>query len=132
MGRPPDPNSPPATRRRTCDARWTPPEHLLVLASGDEGLIADLIELFKTDIETRLQKMRAALTAGDIPRLRAGAHSIRGSALQVGADGFIDICQTLELASNLTPASRLAELVDCIQDVFDETASAMTLYANSN
>jgi HPt (histidine-containing phosphotransfer) domain-containing protein len=117
--------------RRTCEAKWTPPAELLVLATDDEGLIADLIDLFKADVETDIQKLRAALAAGDIPRMRAGAHSIRGSALQVGADFLLDVCHELELASSLTPGSRLAELVDSIQSLFDETASSMTWYCNA-
>ena len=75
--------------------------------------------------------MRAALAAGDMPRIRAGAHSIRGSAMQVGADCLLDVCQELELASSLTPGSRHAELVDRIQALFDETASLMTSYSNA-
>ena len=132
MNCPPLPSNSTPTRRKTCEAKWTPPAQLLVLATDDEGLIADLIDLFKTDVETDLRKMRVALAAGDIPRIRAGSHSIRGSAMQVGADRLLDVCQELELASGFTPASRLAELVDRIQGLFEETASLMTLYCNAH
>jgi len=115
-----------------CHARWTPPPWLLELVSGDDSLIVELIDVFKTATETDLQQMRAALAAGDVQKLRANAHRVKGSAKQVGAEALAEVCQELELASNLTPVSRLGELVGRCQELFGETGSAMTWYSNDS
>jgi len=125
-------DSPAAERRKTGEAKWTPPAHLLELASYDDGFIADIIDVFKTGTETHLQEMRTAFSTGDIPRLHSLAHLMKGSAMQVGADALAEVCQALELASSLAPALRLAELVDRIQELFAETGGAMTSYSNGN
>lgn len=61
-----------AERRDICASQWIPPPQL-DLASNDEGLIADVIDLFKTGAETCLQQMRIAAGAVDIQRLRCEA-----------------------------------------------------------
>jgi HPt (histidine-containing phosphotransfer) domain-containing protein len=116
----------------TCHAKWTPPAWLLEVASGDDSLIADLIDVFKTSTETSLQQMRTALATVDAPRIRTEAHKIKGGAKQVGADALAEICQTLEHASGLTPMAGLGELLDRCQELFGETESAMTSYSNDN
>ncbi|MGO9232083.1 MAG: Hpt domain-containing protein [Bryobacteraceae bacterium] len=88
-----------------------------------------MIDVFKTSTETSLQEMRNALVTVDVPKLRVEAHKIKGSAKQVGADALAEISQTLELASSLTPMSRLGELVDRCQELFLKTQSAMTSYS---
>jgi HPt (histidine-containing phosphotransfer) domain-containing protein len=115
-----------------CHLEWAPPAWLLEVASSDDSLIADLLDVFKTSTETSLEQMRTALVTVDVSRLRVEAHKIKGSAKQVGADALAEVSQTLELASNLTPVSRLGELVDRCQKVFGETQSAMTSYSNDD
>jgi HPt (histidine-containing phosphotransfer) domain-containing protein len=94
-------------------------------------LIAELIDLFKSTTETSLQQMRTALATVDVTRLRRETHKIKGSAKQVGADALAEVCQTLELASSLTPVARLGELVNRCQELFGETESAMNSYSTS-
>ena len=132
MNSSPHSNSPAAQRPRTGHPKWTPPSWLLEVAPDDESVIVELIDVFKTATETSLQQMRTALATVDVPRLRTEAHRTKGSAKQVGADALAEVCQALELASSLTPVSRLAELVDRGQEVFAETGSAMTSYSNGH
>ena len=128
----PPSNGPAAERPQTCRAKWAPPAWLLEVARDDDSLIAELIDIFKTSTETSLQQMRTALAAVEVPKLRTEAHKIKGSAKQVGADALAEVCLALQLASSLTEVSRLGELVDRCQELFDETESAMTSYSNDN
>jgi len=126
------PNSPAAQHSQSYGAKWTPPSWLLEVAPGDDSIIAELIDVFKTATETSLQQMQTALATVDVPRLRTEAHRTKGSARQVGADALAEVCQALELASSLTPVSRLAELVARGQELLAETGSAMTSYSSSH
>jgi len=123
-------NNPAGERPETCRAKWAPPGWLLAVASDDDSLIAELIDLFKVGTEASLRQMRTALATVDVASLRREAHRTKGSASQLGADAVADLCQALELASGLTPVSRLVELVDRIRERFDETGHAMTPYSN--
>ena len=109
---------------------WTPPDSLLEAAADDCGLIAELIDAFQTDTEIRLQRLRTALETGDAKILRAEAHTIKGSARQVGADALAAVCQEVELGSGLDAAA-LAALTNQLQPLFDEVSRAMTAYLTS-
>jgi len=128
----PTPNSQATARLQASHAKWTPPAWLLEIVAGDDSMIADLIDVFKTSTETSLQQMHTALVTVDVSRLRAAAHRIKGGAKQVGADALAEACQTLELASSVAPVSRLGELVDRCQKLFSETESEMTSYSNDH
>lgn len=120
----------PAERRSTCAAKWIPPPQLVDLAYDDEGLIADAIDLFKTGAETRLREVRIAPAAVDIQGLGSEAHSLRGSAVQLGAHALAEACQRLQVGPGLTPASQPVDHVDRVQSLFAEVSSAMASYSN--
>jgi HPt (histidine-containing phosphotransfer) domain-containing protein len=117
-----------ADSRNICASKWAPSQELVDLASDDEGLIAEVIDLFKTGGEARLHQMRIAVTTADIQSLRSEAHSLRGSAVQLGANALVEACRRLELAQGLTPVSHLVELVDRVRTLFAEVSSEMASY----
>src|ERR1035441_7661533 len=83
-----------------CHTLWTPHAGLLEAISGDDESIAELIDAFKTDTETRILRICAALEIADVARLRSEAHSMNGSARQIGAEALAEVCRQLELASD--------------------------------
>lgn len=123
-------NSPAAEFPQTCRAKWAPPAWLLEVVPNDDSLMVELVDAFKAATEANLQQMRTALATVDVPSLRREAHRTKGSARQLGADALADLCQALEFASSVTPVSCIAELVDRIQERFDETGRAMAWYSD--
>jgi HPt (histidine-containing phosphotransfer) domain-containing protein len=111
---------------------WTPPKLLRELAADGSGLETELIEAFKTDTATRLQRLHSAAANADAARLRMEAHTIKGSARQMGADAIASMCQEIELAAIEAPPWRLAERVDRLEAHFAEVSRAMTLYSNKS
>jgi len=91
---------------------WALPETLQVLAaSGDDDLVLEIIEMFKSDTAHRLQLLREALSATDGARVKAQAHAIKGSAIQVGADSLAKLCQRIETEAPTRPCRDLEGLV---------------------
>jgi HPt (histidine-containing phosphotransfer) domain-containing protein len=119
---------PAADSARICRTPWTPHAGLLEAISGDDAVLAELIDAFKTDTEIRLQRIRAALEIADVARLRSEAHTITGSARQIGAEALAEVCQQVELANALTPLARFSGLVLRMQELFGEVACAMSSY----
>jgi histidine phosphotransfer protein HptB len=121
-------HNPAAESARICRTPWKPNAGLLEAVSGNDESFAELLGAFKTDTEARLQRIRAALETADVARLRSEAHTIRGSAGQIGAETLAEVCQQVELASAFTPLSRFSELVLRMQELFGEVACAMSSY----
>ena len=52
---------------------------------GGEDVVAEICDLFLSDIDPRVDELRRAAEAGDRETLRAGAHQLKGSASNIGA-----------------------------------------------
>jgi len=74
---------------KRCEARWTPPPQVVGLA-----------------LEARLQQIPIGLAKVDIQIRRTEAHSLRGSAVELGADNLAEVCQG---PPRLTEASNVPE-----------------------
>jgi HPt (histidine-containing phosphotransfer) domain-containing protein len=122
-------NNPVSEQASECPCGWTPPRLLRLLAADGRGLENELIEAFRTDTATRLQQLRHAITNTDAARLRMEAHTIKGSAWQMGADAVASMCQEIELAASQTPLSQLDERVNRLEARFAEVSRAMALYS---
>jgi HPt (histidine-containing phosphotransfer) domain-containing protein len=109
---------------------WSPPELLLEAAGDDDALIAKLIEAFIRDTGTRMQQMRGALASSSFTNIRAEAHTVKGSARQMGADAVGDACQELENACALRDELLIAAQVRRLQELFDAVKTAMIGYSN--
>jgi HPt (histidine-containing phosphotransfer) domain-containing protein len=110
---------------------WSPPLFLLDAMSGEDDLIAELIDAFNTDAAARMQQLRVALRNSDFSRILAEAHAIKGSARQVGADAVADACQELEIASEFQEVSLVAGRVSRVQLLLEDVLRAMAAYSSN-
>jgi HPt (histidine-containing phosphotransfer) domain-containing protein len=109
---------------------WSPPALLLEAAAGDDGLIAKLIDAFGRETDVRIERMRGALAASNFPSIRAEAHTIKGSAGNMGADAAAEACRKVEMACDLQEASLVAARLNRLQQISDEVREAMAAYSN--
>ena len=109
---------------------WSPPASLLEALCYDDDSIVDLIHIFSTDIDARIERMREALAAANFPRIRAEAHTIKGSAGQVGADAVAEACEEIEIVSDLDAALLIPARLKRVQELFEEIRGAMASFAN--
>lgn len=79
---------------------WQLPETLRELDDGgDREVVLDLIEAFESDTTSRFERLRDAVAHRDAVRVKAEAHSLRGSARQMGADELAELWQGVENAA---------------------------------
>jgi len=102
---------------------------LLEAAAGDDTIIARLIDAFGKETDARIEQMRRALAASNLPRIRTEAHSIKGCARQMGAEEVGEACQDLENACGLQEASLIAARLNRVQELCDEIRRAMAAYS---
>lgn len=93
---------------------WTLPADLAELArEKGTGLVRDLFADFRSDTTARLESVCEALTKGNLTRTRTEAHTIKGSAVQVGAARLARLCKRME-------QSAVAGDMDKTASVFEE------------
>jgi HPt (histidine-containing phosphotransfer) domain-containing protein len=85
---------------------------------GGEDVVAEICELFLSDLDARADELRRAATAGDGETVRRGAHQLKGSAANIGAvaiggaAGELErLAQAGELDALEPPLERLADAV---------------------
>lgn len=93
--------------------------------SGDTELIDELIAIFQTDTAGRLENLQRAVAAGDYEVAGAEAHTIKGSASQVGANRLAEFCRQMEWESKKRPPVGLAGLLSLALESFDEVCRAI-------
>jgi HPt (histidine-containing phosphotransfer) domain-containing protein len=87
---------------------------------GDGELVEELIAVFQTDTAQRLELMRRAVDAADYSTVRLEAHTIKGSALQVGANRLADHCRQVEMEARKARPDSLVPLFRVVLRSFEE------------
>ena len=111
-----------------CLTNWAPPHGIQELAAEQEGLIQELIESYTTDMERRLQRIRAAMRSSDARVLRSEVHTIKGSSRQMAAHHVAAICEQIEAAGRERPMANLADLIGQLESRIAEACAAMDGY----
>src|SRR5687767_12622450 len=87
-------------------------EELLALSDdGDPSLLVDLIQMFLDDAPTKVGLIKSGLTKSDLQQIERAAHSLKGSAGNLGAVHLQQLCDDLQRASRGAQAGELAALV---------------------
>jgi HPt (histidine-containing phosphotransfer) domain-containing protein len=108
------------------EVEWILPEALQQLAiAGEQDIVVEVLTLFRSDTDSRVRTLRAAAESGDRKKVRAEAHSLKGSAIQVGANALGESCREMELTAETRP--ELLSLVAEIEARFETVAKAMSL-----
>ena len=89
-------------------------QDMYALIGSDRGVLADIVESFLVETPSFVEKLRAAVAAGDLGSAGRAAHALKSTAHDLGAEDFSAMCKTIELDcrkhARLPTASQLAEL----------------------
>jgi len=107
---------------------WEPPEALYEVATEENGLIAELIESYSSDVTDRVGKMVAAVGRTDGAMVRQQAHAIKGSSKQMAAYIVASLCEQIEAAWHERPLSEVSGLVAELEIQVREICAAMVRY----
>jgi HPt (histidine-containing phosphotransfer) domain-containing protein len=83
--------------------------------AGEPDVLAEVLHLFLEDVPRRIAKLRAACTAGDAIEVYKAAHSLKGSAGNIGAKALSAVCRQLDdkgRAGDLAGAIQLIDVLD--------------------
>jgi HPt (histidine-containing phosphotransfer) domain-containing protein len=86
-----------------CAPVWSLTTELREIMDVDPGMMPDLVSLFLHDSTARLQILSTACVRQDFKMAGAQAHSLKGSALQMGAARLASLCASLESSHSSGP-----------------------------
>ena len=92
---------------------------------GQPDPLAELIELFLRDTRPRLRKMEAALAGKDVSALIAAAHSLKGSASNLGARRLASLCANLEREAKTQELSEAANILLDVKSEFQQVEQTL-------
>ena len=62
----------------------------------DFDFILELIDSYKPMLETKLDELTSAYSSKDLKKFRFTAHSLKGAALNIGANDYAAVCKEIE------------------------------------
>ena len=120
------PEDPPAGNGATGNGGPLDPEVLQGLRElGDPGLFSELAEMFVRDAAERLAVLERALESGDAETVGRAAHTLKGSAGNMGASGMARICDDLQNVGAGGDLTRAPGLVEELEKEFGRVRPAL-------
>ena len=85
---------------------------------GEPDVLAEVLQLFLEDVPRRIAKLRAAWSNGDAAEVHKVAHSLKGSAGNVGAKALHAACRQLDEHGRVGDLSGTGPLVESVDREF--------------
>ena len=92
---------------------------------GGLKLVNEMIRLFLENGPTRMDQIRTVLEDGDLDQPERGAHSLKSSAANMGAEHVRGIAAKIELAASAGEAERVRELLPDLEEAFAEALTEL-------
>lgn len=101
-------------------------EELLALTGdGDPELLLDLIHMFLEDAPTKLEAMTEGLAKGDLEQVAQAAHSLKGSAGNLGIRMVQHDCDELQNAGHANDMDTVRRVVPRLEENFTQAIAAL-------
>jgi len=78
--------------------------------AGDDGLVAEIIELFRKEGPMLLADVKSAVGSREALAIKRSAHRLKGALVSLGAHSATSLAKDLELAGSSNDLSRVPEL----------------------
>ena len=102
---------------------------LLRLGSGID-FFEELVASFGRDVKNLIKNMRRAVSELDYPALQDGAHALRGSAGEFGANRMVNLCIRIkELKPYDMTGEKPAALLEDVEQTFDSSRIMLDEFA---
>ncbi len=100
---------------------------MLLSLSGDNetDIFTELLSILEAQTPDLVRQMIAALDADDLRTVKRIAHTLKGSALNLGARAMADACLRMEHAAEQGELRRVPELLTVMQRVYEQSLSAL-------
>ena len=87
---------------------------------GEPDVLQEVLKLFLDDVPARLTRLRNAWASRNIEEVQRAAHSLKGSAGNIGARRLHALCSQLDDKGRSGDLDALGPLVDALGEEFDK------------
>ncbi len=81
---------------------------------GEPDVLSEVLKVFLIDVPPRLDRLRNAWVAGNIEEVHRLAHSLKGSAGNIGASAMFEVCKELDDKSRAGDVGAVGPLVGAV------------------
>ena len=90
---------------------------------GEPDVLAEVLKLFLEEVPPRIARLRNAWHSGNIEEMHRAAHSLKGSAGNIGAGRLHSVCTRLDALGKAGDVASAAPLVDELDVEFAKVES---------
>lgn len=90
---------------------------------GEPDVLKEVLQLFLDDVPRRIDRLRTAWQAGNAVEVQRAAHSLKGSAGNLGAHELLDVCRVLDEHGKSGDLSQLLPLVASLEAEYARVAA---------
>ena len=83
---------------------------------GDREFLEELVDIFLTDADERVEELKDALSKGEADTFSRTAHKLKGSSANMGAVRLTDIAKDMEQLGKTASLSGAEALMQPLQD----------------
>jgi len=83
-------------------------------APGEPDVLTEVLKLFLEEVPARMIRLRNAWAAGSVEEVHRAAHSLKGSAGNIGATGMFEICRQLDGIGKSGGLAAAGPLIDAL------------------
>jgi len=94
---------------------------------GEPDVLAEVLELFLQEAPRRIEKLIAAWAANDAAELYKTAHSLKGSAGNIGAQPLFRVCSQLDGKGRAGDLTHVKPLVETLAAEYARVEAAIRL-----
>ena len=87
---------------------------------GEPDVLTEVLKLFLEEAPPRIERLRNGWASGNIEEVARSAHSMKGSAGNIGAKRLYAVCSQLDEKGKSGDLSAVAPLVDALVAEFDK------------
>src|SRR5688572_5568834 len=87
---------------------------------GEPDVLVQVLRLFLQEAPPRIARLRNAWASGDIEDVHRAAHSLKGSAGNIGARRLFEVCRRLDEEGRSDDRSAVSQLIDELGAEFDK------------
>jgi HPt (histidine-containing phosphotransfer) domain-containing protein len=102
-----------------------------VAGSHPRAFMLELIDAFVDEGRVEVERVLAAVTAGDVTALVQAAHRLKGSALNLGCHTLGATAESLESMGRRGALDEAGEIVERLGSEFDRTVAALRVEAEA-
>jgi HPt (histidine-containing phosphotransfer) domain-containing protein len=100
-----------------------------LLESGLQDILPKIIETFLETSSQTIQKAKQSLAAQNVAELQQSAHSLKGSAANLGANRLVDLCGQLEARCRSGSLESAPSLLDSIEEQLAQVREDLSEYS---